>query len=362
MATNACANVEIKYKGDNKLKQFTFPFTYIEPSDVVVALWDDKTKEYIDEPSTSWKFANATTVEFVNPPQAPTNPTVFNIRIYRNTDLSAMEAQFYPSSAIRAEDLNDNFDQLRLAILEGRCEVSGEIARVIRDVAWTKFRIGDTVNTGETIFEQDQKNGLWTTGLKDEYLATSDAIAARLDPYVSDVLPPVIPLPGREQDGKTWFDTQDLVQRFWDDKAKAWVTLANTGPKGDSYQAIVSDNPPTARNDGTPLLNGDLWFNSLSGYCFVYYNDGDSIQWVSISKVGAQGPIGLTGPQGPTGQKGDQGLQGIPGPVGPASTIPGPAGPAGPMPTVVGHSPITATTVGSNIDLSFDPIPLTTLP
>jgi len=301
MATNACANVEIKYKGDNKLKQFTFPFTYIKPSDVVVALWDDTTKDYKDEPSTSWKFANATTVEFVNPPQAPTNPAVFNIRIYRRTDITEMEAQFYPGSAIRAEDLNDDFDQLRLAILEGRCEVSGEIARLIKDIAWTKFRISDTVNTGETIFEQDQKNGLWTTGLNDAYLATSDAIAARLDPYVTDTTPPVVPLPGREQVGKTWFDTQDLVQRFWDDRAKAWVTLANSGPKGDAFEAVVADSPPSSRNDGSALRNGDFWFNTNSATLFVNYDDGDSKQWVSTAKAGPPGPIGPTGPQGPPG-------------------------------------------------------------
>jgi hypothetical protein len=368
MATNVCDSVQITYKGDGTTKLFTFPFTYISAADINVLLWDQPTKKYSLLARDKWRLANATTIEFTDAPPPPpvkvfpTDPNIFNVKIARSTDLNDMVATFYPGSAIRAEDLNDDFDQLRLAILEGRCELFGEVTRIVRDIAWTKFQISDTLNAGETIYEQDQKNKRWTTGLNDRYIATSDAIAARLDPYVQDTTPAVIPLPGVEQRGKTWFDTQDLVERYWDDKAGAWVTLANTGPKGDSYQAIVSETPPTTRNDGTPILNGDLWFNSLTGFCFVYYDDGDSIQWVSISKVGNQGPAGPAGATGPAGQKGDQGLQGIPGTPGAASTVPGPAGPPGPAPTVTGHAPITATTVGTNVDLTFDPIPLTTLP
>jgi hypothetical protein len=36
----------------------------------------------------------------------------------------------------------------------------------------------------------------------------------------------------------------------------------------------VADNPPA-----NPL-SGDSWFDSTTGYVFVYYNDGDSSQWV----------------------------------------------------------------------------------
>ena len=34
-----------------------------------------------------------------------------------------MIATFYPGSSIRAQDLNDDFDQLRLAIQESKCAV-----------------------------------------------------------------------------------------------------------------------------------------------------------------------------------------------------------------------------------------------
>ena len=61
----------------------------------------------------------------------------------------------------------------------------------------------------------------------------------------------------------------------------------------------------------------------------------------------------------------------MPGPVGPAGAV-GPAGPVGPqgpagtvgtgITSLTGHAPITVSMTGSDADLSFDPIPLTTLP
>jgi hypothetical protein len=423
-----CADVEIRYKGNGTQKLFTFPFTYISQTHIRVSLWDDTKKEYIDVPDTDWSFANATTIQFFTAPPVPpvpatsSSPQVFNVRIYRRTSLSSIKSTFYPGSAIRAEDLNGNFDQLRLALQEQRCELFGNISLLLEDKVWNKFSIGyiDGKLTGDTITKPDQLTGKWPKDGKDQFIATTDAISSRLDPYVQDNTPAPLGLPNKEQDGKTWFDTNDLVQRFWDADAGAWVTLANAGPvgpqgpKGDTgaYATLVSDTPPATRLGGVPLQQGDVWFNSSKALLYAWYDDGDSKQWVSITKPGPLGPIGPQGLKGDKGtfstvvnelpptvrndgspivqgdawfntnnaqlyvwyddgdskqwvavdKVGPQGPAGPIGPVGPPSLIPGPAGPIGPLPTVVGHAPITATTVGSNIDLTFDPIPLTFLP
>jgi hypothetical protein len=340
MANNTpCADVEIRYKGDGRQKQFTFPFTYIRQSHIYVSLWDDVKKEYVTVPETNWAFVNATTIEFVDAPPAPpaptlpTSPEVFNIRIFRRTSLDRIEAQFYPGSAIRAEDLNDDFDQLRLALQEQRCELFGNISLLLEDKVWNKYPIGYSAGKviGNTINKPDQTTGKWPANGNDQYIATTDAISARLDPYVQDTTPAPYGLPNREQKGKQWFDTDELVQRFWDEDAGSWVTLANTGPvgptgpKGDTgtYATIVSDTPPTTRIDTTPLRQGDVWFNSAKALLYAWYNDGSSQQWVSITKPGPKGDVGPVGPQGP------QGIQGPAGTAGTASTVPGPAGPTG---------------------------------
>ena len=222
MATSPCDQVQIKYKGDGVLKLFTFPFTYLSKNDVRVSFWDDQTKDYADIADTKWSFANATTVEFVDAPPVPSATDVFNVRIYRVTDISRMERQFYPGSAIRAEDLNEDFDQLRLAIEEGRCEIPNEVYNYIKN------------NYGEVIKEPDQLAGDWIDGKSndDRHVATAKAISRRLDPIVSDTKPPDLPVTEQRQPGKVWFDNGELQFSYWEPTASAWVNLALAGPPG----------------------------------------------------------------------------------------------------------------------------------
>jgi hypothetical protein len=92
------AQPEISYTGDGTTVLFSFTFPYLDQSHVKVSL--DGT------PTTAYTLANATTV------QMDTAPDVgVIVRIFRLTDSSAIEAQFFPGSAIRAQDLNENFIQ-----------------------------------------------------------------------------------------------------------------------------------------------------------------------------------------------------------------------------------------------------------
>lgn len=308
MTHPACAHTEIRYKGDGVKTLFTFPFTYISQGDVSVSFWDNTIKDYVEAPRTDWKFANATTVEFTQAPAIP--PTakpgeaeIFNIRIHRDTDIDSMIATFYPGSAIRAEDLNDDFDQLRLAIEEGRCALYGDIKLLLEDKVWTKYRIGTTVGqiTGDTVTKPDQLTGKWPDDGGDEFVATTDAISARLDSYVQDNLPQPIGLPGRQQSGKTWHDTEDLVGRYWDADASAWINTNGSGPKGE--QGIQGPQGVV----GPQGIEGPMGPNGPQGV------------------QGPTGPAGPVGPAGPKGDKGDRGDTGVQGPQG--ST--GPQGPSG---------------------------------
>ena len=86
------------YTGDGSTVLFSFTFPYLETTDIKVSLDGSDT--------TAYTLANATTIQFN---VAPGNGVA--IRIYRQTDDSALSAQFYPGSAIRSQDLNDNFNQ-----------------------------------------------------------------------------------------------------------------------------------------------------------------------------------------------------------------------------------------------------------
>jgi hypothetical protein len=92
------ATTENLYTGDGSTVLFSFTFPYLEESHIQVSLNGSNTTEYT--------LANATTVEFNTAPAVGVA-----IRIYRDSDADTPEATFFPGSAIRAADLNDNFLQ-----------------------------------------------------------------------------------------------------------------------------------------------------------------------------------------------------------------------------------------------------------
>lgn len=90
-----------QYTGDGSNQLFSFTFPYIEESDVVVSV-DGVVKTVI----TDYIFSNATTIGMNT---APASGAV--VLIERNTSADDLKATFFPGSAIRARDLNDNFTQ-----------------------------------------------------------------------------------------------------------------------------------------------------------------------------------------------------------------------------------------------------------
>lgn len=86
------------YTGDGSTVLFSFTFPYLETTDIKVSLDGTIT--------TAYTLANATTIQMN---AAPANGVA--VRIYRETDDAALAATFYPGSAIRSQDLNENFTQ-----------------------------------------------------------------------------------------------------------------------------------------------------------------------------------------------------------------------------------------------------------
>tara|TARA_R100001443_G_scaffold30415_1_gene44086 strand:- start:417 stop:3113 length:2697 start_codon:yes stop_codon:yes gene_type:complete len=99
------ATTQNNYTGNGSTTNYSFTFPYIEQTDVKVLL--DGT------PSTAFTLANATTVSFST---APGNGV--SIIIFRDTANDERAATFFAGSAIKAEDLNLNFDQAQFVSQE----------------------------------------------------------------------------------------------------------------------------------------------------------------------------------------------------------------------------------------------------
>lgn len=139
------ATTQNTYTGNNSTTDYSFTFPYIKEADVKVSLDAvDKTQD------TDYTFANATTISFDTAPG-----TGVAIRIYRDTDLENAVTTFFAGSAIRAEDLNDNTNQVLFSAQE----------RKNRDADKTgdTFTGDVTLNAANVVFEGATADDFETT-------------------------------------------------------------------------------------------------------------------------------------------------------------------------------------------------------
>ncbi len=139
------ATTQNTYTGNNSTTDYSFTFPYVKESDVKVSLDTvDKTQD------TDYTFANATTISFDTAPG-----TGVAIRIYRDTDTENAVTTFFAGSAIRAQDLNDNTNQVLYSAQE----------RVNRDLDKTGDTMtGDlTMNDANVVFEGATPDDFETT-------------------------------------------------------------------------------------------------------------------------------------------------------------------------------------------------------
>jgi len=87
-----------EYTGNGSTTNYSFTFPYLKASDIKASLDAVET--------TAFTLANATTLQFNT---APSNGA--KIKIFRETGVDNLTATFYAGSAIKSEDLNDNFTQ-----------------------------------------------------------------------------------------------------------------------------------------------------------------------------------------------------------------------------------------------------------
>ena len=102
------ATTQNTYTGNNTTTNYSITFEYLEETDVKVSL-DGVLKTV----TTDYTFANATTISFNTAPG-----TGVAIRIFRDTATDTAQATFFAGSAIRAQDLNRNNDQVLFSAQE----------------------------------------------------------------------------------------------------------------------------------------------------------------------------------------------------------------------------------------------------
>ena len=95
------ATTSNSYTANGSTVDFAFTFPYQNSTDIKVSV-----DEVVQSLTTHYTLHNATTIRFGS---APGSGKV--VKVYRDTDSSKLAATFYPGSAIRSGDLNDNYTQ-----------------------------------------------------------------------------------------------------------------------------------------------------------------------------------------------------------------------------------------------------------
>ena len=180
--SSVCSAVQTIKSGDGSKTQFSFDFPYVFKSEIHVYFWNVTTKEYDEILTTDstypWQVpsANPTIVEFTGTaPPAPSDATA-NIKIRRITNIDDIQALFNPGSAIRSDDLNSNFEQLRFAIQESLCPdiTEAEVTTYLQNYYWNNFE--DTVTSTDTWSSSDTK------------IATTAAMDARFQDELAETV------------------------------------------------------------------------------------------------------------------------------------------------------------------------------
>ena len=237
------AITENNYTGNGSTTSYALTFQYIDEDDIKVSLNGTDT--------TAYTLANATTVLFNT---APANGVA--TRIYRDTNIDSLKATFFAGSAIRAQDLNEDFLRNNYAVQELKNNTwDKETSTIHSDEAWVSVdtQVATTAamdaqfwnQTSETINNAEQIAG--SPAPTDSNIFTALAAANRFDTLVQVATPT-----GTDWEvGKTWLQNDDdKTVSIWN--GSAWVPVASGGAFTELPKVVYVDS-----------VNGD---DSLAGH------------------------------------------------------------------------------------------------
>ena len=236
-----------EYTQSGSTTNYSFPFPYIKQADVKVNL---------DNVATSaFTFADATTISLNTAPAAGTK-----ILIYRSTSDSGLVATFYPGSAIRSADLNDNYTQNLYSTQENTNDATEALdnSRVLESGAYvsaiTKAAAAvTTANTASTnassavttanTASTNASSAVTTANTASTNATTAINTANAADTIADNAKLATDRLVGTTaNNGSTWTVTGNN-------------TNASTDPKGLGYAITTADSAVTTANSATTTAN-----------------------------------------------------------------------------------------------------------
>ena len=240
-------------------KQFPFTFPYLKQSDLKVELIHSSGGSTTLD-NTKFSFANATTIEF-NTIDSATDwqettgapKTGVTGSVYRDTSSANLSATFYPGSAIRSSDLNDNYTQNLYVTQEAENDAADALSnsRVLESGSYvsaitkantavtTANSATATANTAST----NASNAVSTANTASTNATNAVNTANAADTIADNAKLATDRLVGTTSDnGSTWTVTGNN-------------TNASTDPKGLGYAITTADTAKSTADSATTTAN-----------------------------------------------------------------------------------------------------------
>ena len=212
------AIIEDTYTGNGTKPDYPITFKYVDEDDIKVSLDGSLT--------TAYSLSNATAVLFDTAPALNVA-----IRIYRETYIDELKSTFFPGSAIRAQDLNDNALQNNYRLQE------------ISQRTWDTET--QTIHSDET----------WVSS--DTQIATTAAMDARFQDIDLDTV----------ESTETWVENDDTVPTTLA-AAVQFDTLVQTGTPSTSGYPVGKTWLQNDADKTVSIFDGTNWLGVASGGTF----------------------------------------------------------------------------------------------
>lgn len=192
------------FTGNGTKVFFDFTFEYLEQSDVKVSL------NGTTQPTTAYFFSTDTRIQFNTISAATTLQETtgapkngVTVRVFRETDITELKSTFFAGSAIRSQDLNDNFNQNNFAVEEVRDQyVTKTNGQFDTNVDMNSNRItdmADPVNAQDAVTKQYLEDNYFDDGTEtitsgeswpdnDTTIATTAAVDNRVDSKIDTAI------------------------------------------------------------------------------------------------------------------------------------------------------------------------------
>jgi hypothetical protein len=251
------ATTQNTYTGNGSTVLYSFTFPYLDPSDIKVSLNGTVT--------TAYTLANATTIQFNTAPAAGTK-----ILIARRTDTDNPQAYYYPGSAIRSQDLNDNMTQVLYSVQEWQGQtVQNQTPEVFgpldmnnnkitelsdptldQDAATKNYVDSTTWNTTSDTIDSSEA---WSS--TDSAIGTTAATTNEMDLRHDTLVQPLTPSGSGWRVGKTWLQNDaNKTLSIWN--GSTWLGVASGGTFTSQPSVIYVDSlNGNDANDGHRIIN-----------------------------------------------------------------------------------------------------------